>query len=247
MEELKCKKCGSCAVYKDGDWIKCPECGATMFNTEINSETATMQLERIERENQEKAEKEPESKKGKKEKKKKSRTAEILDFFMPMIIAVIVAVFLKSFVFASAVIPTGSMLNTIQEKDCVIASRLEYKFGNDPERYDIIIFYYPDDESKYYVKRIIGLPGETVEVINGTVFVTKTDGEQIELDQSFVTVEKPRGNFGPYVVPEDSYFVMGDNRNNSLDSRYWENTYVKREKIVGKVKFRYFPSISKIE
>ena len=138
------------------------------------------------------------------------------------------------------------MLNTIQLNDRVIASRLTYKF-EDPQRYDVVIFHYPDDESQFYVKRIVGLPGETLEVKDGIVYVTKTDGQTIQLDDSFVTVEEPRGNYGPFNIPEGHYFMMGDNRNKSNDSRFWENKYVNEKKIIGKVIFRYYPEISKIE
>lgn len=180
------------------------------------------------------------------EKKKKSFFREVLEFVIPIILAVAIALFLKNCVIANAKVPTGSMLNTIQEGDRIIASRLAY-LNDDPERYDIIIFKYPDDESQYFVKRVIGLPGETVNIVNGIVYVTKTDGTTIQLDDSFVTNCVPVGNFGPYVVPEDSYFMLGDNRNNSEDSRYWENKYVKKGKIIGKVLFRYYPTISSIK
>lgn len=176
----------------------------------------------------------------------KSRLRSAVDFLIPIVVAVIVALLLKTFVFANAVVPTGSMLNTIQKGDRIIASRLAY-INDDPERYDIIIFKYPDNEEQYFVKRIIGLPGETVQITDGTVYVTKPDGETVELDDSFVTVDEPSGSFGPYAVPEDSYFVMGDNRNSSRDSRYWTNKFVKRDKIVGKVKLRYYPNPSKVE
>lgn len=180
------------------------------------------------------------------EKKKKSFFREVLEFVIPIILAVAIALFLKNCVIANAKVPTGSMLNTIQEGDRIIASRLAY-LNDDPERYDIIIFKYPDDESQYFVKRVIGLPGETVNIVNGIVYVTKTDGTTIQLDDSFVTNCVPVGNFGPYVVPEDSYFMLGDNRNNSEDSRYWENKYVRKDKIIGKVLFRYYPTISSIK
>lgn len=180
------------------------------------------------------------------DKKQKSKVKDLFDFFVPIVIAVVVAIILRLFVFANAVVPTGSMLNTIQEGDRIIANRLAY-INDDPERYDIVLFYYPDDESLIYVKRVIGLPGETVEIVDGTVYVTQTNGEIIQLDDSFVTTEEPVGDFGPYVVPEDSYFMLGDNRNNSKDSRYWTNTFVKKEKIIGKVAFRYYPSIGTVE
>lgn len=179
-------------------------------------------------------------------KKQKSKLREVIDFLLPILIAVAVALVLKYCVIANAVVPTGSMLNTIQEGDRVIASRLAY-VKDDPQRYDIVIFKYPDDEKQYYVKRIVGLPGETVEVVNGVVYVTKTDGKTVQLDDSFVTKETPTGNYGPYTVPTDSYFMMGDNRNHSEDSRFWQNKFVKKNKIVGKVEFRYYPKFSTID
>ena len=109
--------------------------------------------------------------------------------------------------------------------------------NSDPERFDIIIFKYPDDETKTFIKRVIGLPGETVEIRDGKVYI---NGSAEPLDDSFCP-EMPTGDFGPYVVPEDSYFVMGDNRENSHDSRYWVNTYVERSAIMGKAVLRYWP------
>ena len=150
------------------------------------------------------------------------------------------ALVLKYCVIANAVVPTGSMLNTIQEGDRVIASRLAY-VKDDPQRYDIVIFKYPDDEKQYYVKRIVGLPGETVEVVNGVVYVTKTDGKTVQLDDSFVTKETPTGNYGPYTVPADSYFMMGDNRNRSSDSRDERLGAVDERLIIGKAVLLVFP------
>ena len=167
-------------------------------------------------------------------KKQKSKLREVIDFLLPILIAVAVALVLKYCIIANAVVPTGSMLNTIQEGDRVIASRLAY-VKDDPQRYDIVIFKYPDDEKQYYVKRIVGLPGETVEVVNGVVYVTKTDGKTVQLDDSFVTKETPTGNYGPYTVPADSYFMMGDNRNHSIDSRFAEVGIIPAASIAGKV------------
>lgn len=260
---MKCTKCGCDTLKKDGDWYTCLQCGNVMFDTSVSAgddrESPTKAVERMEANGSKAAEPVQDtetapakaSKKGKKDKpqkqeKKKSPLRDIIDFMFPIVLAVVIAIVLKTFVFANAIIPTGSMINTIQEKDRVIASRLSYKF-HDPERYDIVIFNYPDDESQYYVKRVIGLPGETVEVVKGVVYVTKTDGETIQLEDSFVTNCVPTGDYGPYEVPADSYFMMGDNRNDSLDSRFWKNKYVARDKIIGKVQFRYYPSPSKIE
>lgn len=176
---------------------------------------------------------------------KKSPLRETIEFLAPIIIAALIAVILKTCIFANAIVPTGSMLNTIQEGDRVIASRLSY-VKDEPERYDIVIFKFPDDyynknTTTYYVKRVIGLPGETVEIKDGIVYITKTDGETVEADSSFVTNCIPFGNYGPYVVPKNSYFMLGDNRNDSLDSRFWEHPYVEEDLILGRVMFRYYP------
>lgn len=180
------------------------------------------------------------------EKEPKTLLRDIITFIVPVVLAVIAALLLRTYVFANAVVPTGSMLNTIQEKDRIIASRLAYN-KDDPERYDVVIFHFPDDEEQIFVKRVIGLPGETVEIVNGVVYVTKVNGETVQLDDSFVTACVPEGDFGPYVVPENSYFMLGDNRNSSKDSRFWNNPFVSKDKILGKVMFRYYPSIGKIE
>ena len=106
----------------------------------------------------------------------KNPVKDIVDFMLPIVIAVILALLLKTLVFANAVVPSGSMLSTIEIGDRIVASRLAY-ITNDPQRYDVVIFKYPDDERQNYVKRIIGLPGETVEIKDGTVYVTQTNGK----------------------------------------------------------------------
>ena len=174
--------------------------------------------------------------KKKSKKEDKGVLRELLDYVI--IIAVVAgAVFLLTqFVVINARIPSSSMENTISEGDRVFGNRLSY-INSDPQRYDIVIFKYPDDESKLFIKRIIGLPGETVEIKNGKVYI---NGSSEPLDDSFCP-ETPTGDFGPYVVPENSYFVMGDNREHSHDSRYWTNHFVSKDKILGKAGFRYWP------
>ncbi len=253
---MKCKKCGSDALIKKNDWYECASCGATMFDTDVkinDVESPTKEVERLEQaeEGKESTYKtynpnKPDENDINEEKKPKSKLREAIEFLIPIVVAVIIAIILKSVVFANAVVPTGSMLNTIHEGDRIIASRLAY-INDDPQRYDVIIFNYPDDEKQIYVKRVIGLPGETVQIVNGIVYVTKPDGEIIQLDDSFVTNCTPEGDFGPFEVPADSYFMMGDNRNTSWDARFWENKYVHKSKILGKVKFKYYPSFGKIE
>ena len=94
-----------------------------------------------------------------------------------------------------------------------------------------------DDEKQLFIKRIIGLPGETVEIHDGQIFI---DGSKTPL-KDVTTKEFMQGSFGPYTVPDNCYFVMGDNRNNSKDSRYWEHTFVTDDEIVGKAFLRYWP------
>ena len=240
-----CKNCGKDTIVKEGEIYKCTSCGA--FAVEASSEEAAEAVPN-----------EGKPKKGKKgEEKKKSGFMEVLDFCLPIVIALIIAMLLKTFVFANAQVPSTSMLDTIQQGDRIIASRLEYKF-NEPERYDIIIFEYPDDVAaheldksvkvEYFVKRIIGLPGETVTIVNGVVYVEDAAGNSQQLRDDFVTACIPEGDFGPYKLPEDSYFVLGDNRNISVDSRRWTTTnYVHKDLIVGKVMFRYYPSFERMD
>ncbi|MGB8454285.1 MAG: signal peptidase I [Anaerocolumna sp.] len=163
---------------------------------------------------------------------------EILDWVKVVLAALAIAFILNNFVIVNAQVPSGSMENTVMTNDRVFALRLSYLF-EDPKRGDIIVFPFPDDESVNYLKRIIGLPGETVEIKDGKVYINNSK-EPLEEDY---LKETPIGSYGPYKVPDDSYFMLGDNRNISKDSRYWENPYVKRDKIMGKVKIRYYPSI----
>lgn len=97
----------------------------------------------------------------------------------------------------------------------------------------------PDDESRLFIKRVIGLPGETVEIKDGKVYINDSS---TPLDDSFIP-EKMTGNYGPYKVPENCYFMLGDNRNNSNDSRFWKNKFVRFDQLVGKAVVRYYPSI----
>lgn len=166
---------------------------------------------------------------------------ELIDIIKTIIIAIIVAFVITHFIIVNAVVPTGSMKNTIMPNDRLIAFRLSYLFS-DPERYDIVVFKAPDDESTLYVKRIIGLPGEKVNIIDGKVFI---DDQEVPLSDDYI-MEDMLGSFGPYTVPENSYFMLGDNRNDSQDSRYWENTFLPKENILGKVLFKYYPKIESL-
>ncbi|MCD7777082.1 MAG: signal peptidase I [Clostridiales bacterium] len=162
---------------------------------------------------------------------------ETISWIKTIAAALIFAYLITTFIIVNAQVPSGSMKNTINEGDRLIANRLSYLFS-DPERFDIVVFKFPDNEDLYYIKRIIGLPGETVEIKDGKVYI---DGSEEPLDDSFILEEMYDEPDQIYEVPEDCYFMLGDNRNNSADSRRWVNKYVKREKILGKAIFKYYP------
>lgn len=172
---------------------------------------------------------------------------EILEWVKIIISAAILAFFLNTFIIANSRVPTGSMETTIMSKDRVIGFRLSYLF-EDPQRGDVAIFIYPDDEEigkkTFYVKRIIGLPGDIIDIRDGHVYLNNSETPLVEDYIREPMNDEPDMHFE---VPEDSYFMMGDNRNQSSDARYWRNHYVAKDKIIAKVLFRYYPNISKIE
>ena len=174
--------------------------------------------------------------------KKRTARKEVFSWVRMFAIVIIVVFVLTQFIIINAKIPSGSMENTIMTHDRLIGFRFAYWF-DEPQRGDIILFEYPVDEKQIYIKRVIGLPGETVEIRDGKVYIDDSD---TPLDEPYVK-GVPTGDYGPYVVPEGCYFMMGDNRNDSLDSRFWNNTYVKENKIIAKALFRYFPKPGKIE
>ena len=188
---------------------------------------------------------------------------EIIEWVEVIAAAVIIALFLNNFILVNATVPSGSMENTIYPGDRLFGLRLTYLFS-DPKRGDIVVFRYPVDESlgikTNYIKRIIGLPGDTVEIRNANVYI---NGSDEPLDEPYLKEEWIERNDGLiYHVPDDSYFMMGDNRNNSSDSRYWQYcalhdykvagkeiseeealslSFVNRRKILGKAYVRYWP------
>ncbi len=170
--------------------------------------------------------------------KKTSVTREIISWVILIAAAFLIAYIITHYVIVKAVVPSGSMENTIMTNDQIVGNRLAYLFS-DPKRGDIIIFKFPDDETQNYVKRIIGMPGDTVQIIDGVLYINGIVYEEDYLKEAMWDYD-----FGPYVVPQGHYFMLGDNRNTSIDSRYWTNQFVAEDKIIGKAWFRYKPKLT---
>ena len=158
-------------------------------------------------------------------------------------IALVIAMILRTFVVQGYKIPSGSMEDALLKGDFVLANKLAYRFGNEPKPGDIIIFDYPLNPSKNFIKRIIAKPGETVQIVNKTLYIDRRIADSpypikhIDL-QVYPAEYSNRDNFGPFEVPPGHYFVMGDNRDNSQDSREWG--FLERKYIQGKVFLVYF-------
>jgi len=209
----------------------------------------------------------------------------IKDNLRTIISAILIAFFIRTFLLQPFTIPSGSMLPNLLVGDYLFVSKYSYGyskysipfspniisgrlFGREPTRGDVAVFRLPKDTSIDYIKRIIGLPGDTVKVLKGVVYVNnrpldqslfETDYkyykyynpdkvliESIE-DKSYVTLnldsESIGGNTGTYIVPKNHYFMMGDNRDNSLDSRFIEQVgYVPYENLIGRAEFLFFSS-----
>jgi signal peptidase I len=185
----------------------------------------------------------------------KTRTrSQFREYAEAIIIAVLLALFIRTFIVQAFKIPSGSMIETLQIGDHILVNKFLYGVKipftdlelfpiRKPHRLDIIVFKYPEDESKDFIKRVIGEPGDVVEVRDKTVYVNHqalVEPYVIHRDAMVLPAgaQSPRDNLGPLTVPPDSYFVMGDNRDQSLDSRFWG--FVKREKIRGKAFMIYW-------
>lgn len=169
---------------------------------------------------------------------KVSKSSFLTELLLYAVIVAICFFIIPKYVVQRTVVDGTSMLNTLKNEDNLMVEKLSYRFG-DPERFDIIVFYpYGRDDKRYFVKRIIGLPGETIQIVGDKIFI---DGELLEEDYG----KDPITNSGiaaePLKLADDEYFVLGDNREISLDSRYSEVGPVKRDLIEGKVALRIYP------
>ena len=176
-----------------------------------------------------------------KEKQKKSMKQEIFEWIMVFVVAAAMAFVVRTFIFEPVRVDGASMMNTLTDSDFMIATKFDYLFS-DPERFDIVICNYPNtDDGMYRVKRVIGLPGETVELSAGNLFI---NGELVE--QNF-DMTPNQTYYGPITVPEGHYFVLGDNRNNSMDSRYAPIGMIDERYVLGKVLLIALPGETKDE
>ncbi len=189
------------------------------------------------------------------EKKKKSV---FRDYLEALIWAVLLALVIRTWGVQAFKIPSGSMKPTLLVGDHLLVSKSAYGIKlpftgqvlipiGDPQRGDIVVFLFPEDRDKDFIKRIVGLPGETVEVRNKLVYV---NGKRLPDPWAHFSDRiilppgiQPRDNFGPVKIPADHYFVMGDNRDESYDSRFWfggKGGFVPREDILGKAFIIYW-------
>ncbi len=180
--------------------------------------------------------------------KKVNVKKEIFSWIMVVVVAYLLAFCITHFVIIKTEVISGSMISTLNVDDRVIGNRLAYTFS-EPQRGDIIFFAYPLEKERTYVKRIIGCPGDTVEIADGAVYINGskeplaepyTNGQKTRVDGEFIEAAN-----GKIIVPEDCYFCLGDNRGISVDSREWG--YVARDEIYAKAWLRYKPSIDLVK
>lgn len=145
--------------------------------------------------------------------------------------------FVVTFVGQRTEVSGSSMETTLSDKDQLIVDKMTYRF-RDPKRYDIVVFPYQYQDNTYYIKRIIGLPGETVQILSGMVYI---DGMRLDEHYGNEIMENPGIAEEPLTLGEDEYFVLGDNRNNSSDSRASDVGLIHRKDLIGRAWIRVWP------
>ena len=148
--------------------------------------------------------------------------------------AAVYATLIVTFLFQVARVDGQSMAPTLEDRDRLIVNKLAYRLGA-PQRGDIVMLYYPLDPDKSYVKRVIAEEGDMVRVVDGQVFVNDVPLPDEQIPPEY----RSHDEWGPQVIPEGYYFVMGDHRNNSSDSRHWG--FVPKKYIIGRVQVRWWP------
>lgn len=160
--------------------------------------------------------------------------AEILEYVQAFAIAIVLAAFIITFIAQSFVVEGSSMEPNLHNRERLLVNKLVYRF-REPQRGDVVVFRYPANPKRKFIKRVIGVAGDIVEVRDGHVIL---NGEVLEENY---TMDLTFGTFGPEVVPAGHYFVLGDNRNNSDDSRFPDVGFVPRRNIVGKAFVAWWP------
>ncbi len=173
--------------------------------------------------------------------------SKIQEYAEAIIIAILIAFFIRTFVVQAFKIPSGSMKPTLLIGDHILVSKFSYGikmpyFRNtlipisDPKRGEIVVFIYPEDRSKDFIKRVVGISGDTIEIRNKKIFLNGMpyeDKHGVYVDDFIIPgAIQPRDNFGPITVPKGTIFTMGDNRDQSYDSRFWG--FVDLKDVMGK-------------
>jgi signal peptidase I len=179
--------------------------------------------------------------------------SKLQEYIEAIILAILIAFFIRTFVIQAYKIPSGSMKPTLLIGDHILVSKFNYGVKlplmrstvipiGSPRRGDIVVFIYPEDRSKDFIKRLIGLPGDKIEVRNKKILLNGlpwNDRHGVNVDSLIIPgAVQPRDNFGPVTVPEGSLFVMGDNRDESYDSRFWG--FVPMKDVLGKALIIYW-------
>ncbi|MEK7613753.1 MAG: signal peptidase I [Patescibacteria group bacterium] len=155
------------------------------------------------------------------------------------LIALLIVLPIRMFIAQPYIVRGASMEPTFLGGEYLIVDQISYRLG-DPERGDVIILKYPKDESIFFIKRVIGLPGETVEIIGKRIVIERGNNlPVITLDEPYIAEDRLQDEYGVYVLGDNEYFVMGDNRRESSDSRSWG--VLKRNEVVGRAFLRLLP------
>ncbi|KND51786.1 MAG: signal peptidase I [Parcubacteria bacterium C7867-001] len=162
------------------------------------------------------------------------------ELLLLIVLAIVIVLPIRIFLAQPFVVEGESMFPTFKNLDYLIVDELTYRFEA-PERGEVVVFRYPNDPKIFYIKRIIGLPGETLRITRGKVDITKTDGTKLTLEEPYVIAEDATYS-GTTTLGPDQYFVMGDNRPKSSDSRVWGA--LPRENIAGRAFLRVLPPTS---
>ena len=173
--------------------------------------------------------------------KSKGIAGEILSFLLYVVVVVGITFLIIHFVGQRTYVSGSSMENTLSDGDNLIVDKITYRFS-DPKRYDIIVFPYQYEENTYFIKRIIGLPGETVQIVDGIIDIV---GEALQESYGREVMKNSGLAADPVTLGEDEYFVLGDNRNDSTDSRDPSVGKIPRDRIIGRAWVRIWP-LSKI-